>query len=68
MEQLHMYHIHEILHRRRNGASARRIAEQLGHSRSTVERYLAWGEAQGYLDRTKPLPAPEALGLRTESG
>lgn len=64
MEQLHMYHIHEILHRRRNGASARRIAAQLGHSRSTVERYLAWGEAQGYLDRTKPLPAPEALLLQ----
>jgi len=56
-----MYHIHEILHRRRNGASARRIADTLGHSRSTVERYLAWGEAQGYLDRTQPLPAPEAL-------
>lgn len=61
MELLHMYHIHEILHRGRNGASARRIAEDLGHSRSTVERYLAWGEAQGYLDRTQPLPAPEAL-------
>jgi len=64
MEQLHMYHIHEMLHRRRLGASARSIAAHLGHSRSTVEKYLAWGEAQGYLDLTKPLPAPEALALQ----
>ena len=63
MEQLHMYHIHEILHRHRHGVSARRIAKQLGHSRSTVERYLAWGEAHGFLDLTRPLPAPEDLGI-----
>ena len=61
MEQLHMYHIHEILHRRRLGYSARRIAEDLGHSRSTVVRYLTWGEARGYLDITHPLPSPEDL-------
>jgi predicted transcriptional regulator len=64
MERLHMYHVHEILYRLRARQSIHAIAMDLGHSRDTIRRYARWGEAQGYLDPTQPLPDQETLAIQ----
>ena len=56
MERIHMNHLRELIYRLRAGESQRRIARDLGLSRTTVSKYRTWAEAQGYLDETHPLP------------
>jgi transposase len=61
MEQLHMNHMRELIHRLRAGESQRRIAKDLGISRTTVGKYQAWAQARGYLDKGQPMPDDAAL-------
>jgi transposase len=61
MEQLHMNNVRELIHRLRAGESQRRIAKDLRLSRSTVSKYRQWAEAQGYLDKNRPVPDDATL-------
>ncbi len=61
MERIHMNYLRELLYRLRAGESQRRIAKDLKLSRTTVGKYQAWAEAQGYLDATQPLPDDATL-------
>jgi len=56
-----MNHLRELIYRLRAGESQRRIAKDLGMSRTTVSKYQKWAEAQGYLDGTQPMPNDAAL-------
>ncbi len=56
MERLHMNHLRELIYRLRAGESQRRIAKDLGLSRTTVSKYRTWAEKQGYLDTARALP------------
>ena len=49
MERLHMNYLRDLIHRFRSGGSGRRIARDLGISRTTLSKYKHWAEAQGYL-------------------
>ena len=61
MERIHMNHVRELIYRLRAGESQRRIAKDLGMSRTTVSKYQAWAKAQGYLDPGCPMPDDTAL-------
>lgn len=61
MERKHMNHIRELIYRLRAGESQRRIARDLAMSRTTVSKYQAWAEAQGYLEPSRPLPDDATL-------
>jgi transposase len=61
MERIHMNYLRELLYRLRAGESQRRIARDLKLSRTTVGKYQAWAEAQGYLDAAQPLPDDATL-------
>jgi transposase len=61
MERIHMNHVRELIYRLRAGESQRRIAKDLRMSRTTVSKYQAWAEAQGYLDPGCPMPDDTAL-------
>ncbi len=61
MERIHMNHLRELIYRLRAGESQRRIAQDLNMSRTTVHKYKAWAEAQGYLDEARPLPDDATL-------
>jgi transposase len=61
MERIHMNHLRELIYRLRAGESQRQIARDLGLSRTTVGKYRAWAEAQGYLEATRPLPDDATL-------
>ncbi len=61
MERIHMNHIRELIYRLRAGESQRRVARDLGMSRTTVSKYHAWAKAQGYLDSSRPMPDDTAL-------
>jgi transposase len=50
MERIHMNHLRELIYRLRAGESQRRIAKDLGISRTTVAKYQKWAKEQGYLD------------------
>jgi transposase len=56
-----MNHLRELIYRLRAGESQRRIARDLGTSRTTVSKYQAWAEARGYLDASRPLPDDATL-------
>ncbi len=56
MECLHMNYLRDLIHRVRSGESDRRIARDLGISRTTVRKYREWAKAQGYLESGTPMP------------
>lgn len=56
-----MNHLRDLVYRLRAGESQRRIAQDLGVSRTTVSKYQAWAAGQGYLDPRQPLPAESEL-------
>ena len=61
MERLHMNYLRDLIHRLRCGESERRIARDLGLSRTTVHKYREWATAQGYLEPGSPLPDAATL-------
>ena len=61
MERIHMNHLRELIYRLRAGESQRRVAKDLGMSRTTVSKYRTWAKAQGYLDPSQPLPDDATL-------
>ena len=61
MERLHMNYVRDLIHRVRSGESDRRIARDLGISRTTVRKYREWADAQGYLQPGTPLPDDATL-------
>jgi transposase len=56
MGRLHMNYLRDLIHRVRSGESDRRIARDLGISRTTVRKYREWAGAQGYLQLDRPIP------------
>jgi transposase len=56
-----MNYLRDLIHRLRAGESGRRIAKDLGISRTTVSKYRDWAEAQGYLRPDTPPPDDAAL-------
>ena len=56
MERVHVNHLRELIYRLRAGESQRCIARDLRLSRTTVSKYRAWAEEQGYLDAARALP------------
>jgi transposase len=56
MERLHMNYLRDLVHRVRSGESDRRIAKDLGISRTTVRKYREWADSQGYLHLDGPIP------------
>ena len=61
MERLHMNYLRDLIHRLRNGESERRVARDLGISRTTVAKYRQWAEGQGYLEAERQLPDEATL-------
>jgi len=61
MERLHMNYLRDLIHRVRSGESDRRIARDLGVSRTTVRKYREWAGAQGYLQLDRPIPDDATL-------
>jgi transposase len=61
MERIHVNHLRELIYRLRAGESQRRIAKDMGLSRTTVSKYQSWAETQGYLDASHPLPDEATL-------
>jgi transposase len=61
MERIHMNHLRELIYRLRAGESQRRIARDLGLSRTTVSKYQTWAQEQGYLDAARALPDDATL-------
>jgi len=62
MERLNMNYLRDLIHRVRSGESDRRIARDLGISRTTVRKYRQWADAQGYSQPDTPLPDDATLG------
>jgi transposase len=62
MERLHMNYLRDLIYRLRCGESERRIARDLGLSRTTVHKYREWATAQGYLEPGSPVPDAATLG------
>ena len=56
MESLHMNHWRDLIYRLRSGDSERRIAKDLGLSRTTVHKYRALAEPHGFLQVDQPMP------------
>ena len=61
MEQLHMNHWRDLIHRLRSGDSERQIARDVGLSRTTVHKYRALAQAHGFLQPDSALPNDETL-------
>ena len=61
MERIHVNHLRELIYRLRAGESQRRIAKDMGLSRTTVSKYQSWAETQGYLDASQTLPDEATL-------
>lgn len=61
MERLNVNYLRDLIHRARSGESDRRIAQDLGISRTTVRKYREWAEGQGYLQASTPLPDDATL-------
>jgi transposase len=62
MERLNMNYLRDLIHRVRSGESDRRIARDLGISRTTVSKYRQWADTQGYLQPDRPLPDDATVG------
>ena len=61
MERLHMNYLRDLIHRLRAGEKERRIAHDLGISRTTVRRYHELAERQGFLRPDVALPDDATL-------
>ena len=61
MERLHMNYLRDLIHRVSSGESDRRIARDVGISRTTVRKYREWADAQGYLQPSTRLPDDATL-------
>jgi transposase len=61
MEPLHMNRLCDLLNRLRSGESERRIARDMGISRTTVRKYRERAEPLGYLRPDQPLPDDATL-------
>jgi transposase len=61
MERLNMNYLRDLIHRVRSGESDRRIARDLGISRTTVRKYREWADGKGYLQPSMPLPDDATL-------
>ncbi len=61
MEPLPMTHLRDLIHRLRSGDSERRIAKDLGLSRTTVHKYRLLAQAHGYLQADSSMPDDAAL-------
>lgn len=68
MERLHMNYLRDLVHRVRSGESDRRIARDLGISRTTVRKYREWADAQGYLQLDRPIPDDATLAAALGPG
>jgi transposase len=68
MEQLHMNHWRDLIHRLRAGDSERQIARDLGVSRTTVHKYRELAHAHGFLQPDGPLPDDAALQAALGTG
>ena len=56
-----MNHLRDLIHRLRSGESERRIARDLGLSRTTVRKYRELAEPHGYLQPEQALPDESTL-------
>jgi transposase len=61
MERIPMNCLRDLIHRLRSGESERRIARDLNMSRTTVAKYRAWAQSQGYLEPDRWLPDEATL-------
>jgi transposase len=61
MEQLHMHRLRDLINRLRSGESERRIARDMGISRTTVRKYRELAEPHGYLRPDQTLPDDATL-------
>lgn len=61
MERLHMNHLRDLINRLRAGESERRIARDMGLSRTTVRKYRERAEPHGYLQPEQALPDDATL-------
>lgn len=61
MERLHMNHLRDLINRLRSGESERRIARDMGLSRTTVRKYRELAESHGYLQGESALPDEPTL-------
>ena len=68
MERLHMNYLRDLVHRVRSGESDRRIARDLGISRTTVRKYREWADTQGYLRLDRPIPDNATLAAALGPG
>lgn len=68
MDRLHMNYLRDLVHRVRSGESDRRIARDLGISRTTVRKYREWADAQGYLQLDRPIPDNATLAAALGPG
>ena len=68
MEQLHMNHWRDLIHRLRAGDSERQIARDVGLSRTTVHKYRALAQAHGFLQPDGPLPDDATLQAALGTG
>jgi transposase len=68
MEQLHMNHWRDLIHRLRSGDSERQIARDLGISRTTVHKYRARAQAHGFLQSDSAMPSDETLQAALGAG
>ena len=68
MERLHMNYLRDLIHRVRSGESDRRIARDLGISRTTVRKYREWADTQGYLQLDRPIPDDATLAAALGPG
>jgi len=68
MERLHMNHLRDLINRLRSGESERRIARDMGLSRTTVRKYRELAEPHGYLQPEQTLPDEPTLLARLGPG
>ena len=61
MERIHMNYLKDLIHRIRSGESDRRIARDMGISRTTVRKYHLWAEEHGFLQPDALLPDDASL-------
>jgi len=63
-----MNYLRDLVHRVRSGESDRRIARDLGISRTTVRKYREWADTQGYLRLDRPIPDNATLAAALGPG
>ena len=68
MEQIHMNHWRDLIHRLRSGDSERQIARDLGISRTTVHKYRARAQDHGFLQPDRAMPSDETLQAALGTG